>query len=418
MIERPRAVITGLGVLSPLGTTVDKFWANALAGRSGIAQLTRIETEGYACQIGGEVRDFDPSLYMDRRTVRRTARFSQYAVTAARQAWEQAGLDETPPEAERVGVIVGNGGGGLDLTELAVETRLRRGPSRVDPLWYAKALPNMAAANITMQFDARGYVNTVSTACASGTQAIGDALGVIRRSAADVMLAGGAESALCQTGVAGFAAMRALTTRRYDDPAQASRPFDRDRDGFAPGEGAGILVIESLNHARRRGATVLAELLGYGVSADASHLVAPAEGGEGAARAITKALADADVAPQEIDYVSAHATSTTIGDIAETRAIKTALGKHAYRTPISAMKSQIGHLLGGGGGVETVAAVQSVITGEITPTVNLEHPGDECDLDYVPRESRRLSVRTVLKDSFSFGGMNAVLVIRGVEGTV
>lgn len=415
MDTRRRVVITGLGVVSPLGTSVDSFWANAVAGRSGIARLTRVETDGIVCQVGGEVRDFDPMDFMDRKTSRRTARFSQFAIAAARQAWRQAGLEADPPAPHRTGVIVGNGGGGLDLTELAVETRVKEGPARVDPLWYAKALPNMAAANLTIQFNARGYVNTVTTACAAGTQAIGDALEVIRRGQADVMLAGGAESALCATGVAGFATMRALTTRRYADPARASRPFDRDRDGFAPGEGAGMLVLESLDHARARGATVFGEVLGYGVTADASHLVAPAEGGEVAACAITSALADAGVAPQEIDYVSAHATSTTIGDIAETRAIKLALGDHAYRTPVSALKSQIGHLLGGAGGVEMVGAVQSIITGAIPPTVNLEHPGEECDLDYVPGEARRAPVRTVLKNAFAFGGMNAALVIRGVE---
>lgn len=415
MDTRRRVVVTGLGVVSPLGSSVDSFWANAVAGRSGIARLTRVETEGIVCQVGGEVRDFDPMDFMDRKTSRRTARFSQFAIAAARQAWSQAGLEADVPAPQRTGVIVGNGGGGLDLTELAVETRVKEGPSRVDPLWYAKALPNMAAANLTMQFNARGYVNTVTTACAAGTQAIGDALEVIRRGQADVMLAGGAESALCATGVAGFATMRALTTRRHDDPAHASRPFDRDRDGFAPGEGAGMLVLESLDHARARGATVLAEVLGYGVTADAWHLVAPAEGGEVAACAITSALADGGVAPEEIDYVSAHATSTTIGDIAETRAIKLALGDHAYRTPISALKSQIGHLLGGAGGVEMVGAVQSVISGEIPPTVNLDHPGEECDLDYVPGEARRTPVRTVLKNAFAFGGMNAALVIRGAE---
>jgi 3-oxoacyl-[acyl-carrier-protein] synthase II len=416
MSERRRVVVTGLGVVSPLGTGVEEFWVGAVAGRSGIGRLRRVETEGIVCQIGGEVRDFDPLEFMDRKTSRRTARFSQFAIAAARQAWQQAGLEESPPLPERTGVIVGNGGGGLDLTELAVETRLREGSSRVDPLWYAKALPNMAAANVTMQLDARGYVNTVTTACAAGTQAIGDALEVIRRGQADVMVAGGAESAICATGVAGFATMRALTTRRYEDPAHASRPFDRDRDGFAPGEGAGLLVLESLDHARARGATVLAEVLGYGVTADASHLVAPAADGEDAARAITQALADGGVAPEEIDYVSAHATSTTIGDIAETRAIKLALGEHAYRTPISAMKSQIGHLLGGAGGVETVGAVQALISGEIPPTVNLEHPGDGCDLDYVPHEARRTPVRTVLKNAFAFGGMNAALVIRDADG--
>ncbi len=413
---RRRAVITGLGVISPLGNTVGEFWANAVAGRSGVAPITRFDLSGYACEIGGEVRDFDPSLFMDRKSARRMARFSQFAVAAARQAWTQADLPDQLSDPTRVGVIIGNGGGGLDETEIAVETRIRKGPAKVDPFWYAKALPNMAAANITMQFGAQGYVSTISTACASGTQAIGDALEVIRRGTADVMIAGGTESALSLTGIAGFATMRALTTRRYEDPAHASRPFDRDRDGFAPAEGAGIVLIESLDHARARGAKPLAELLGYGVSADASYLVAPAEDGIGAKHAIVAALADARIAPQEIDYVSAHATATPIGDVAETRAIKAALGAHAYRTPISAMKSLTGHLLGGSGGIETVAAVQTIASGEIAPTVNLEHPGDGCDLDYVPQASRRVPVRTVLKNSFAFGGMNAALIIRGFDG--
>ncbi len=409
---RRRVVITGLGVISPLGNTLNEFWANSVAGRSGIAPITRFDLTGYPCRIGGEVRDFDPTLFMDRKAARRMARFSHFAVAAARQAWTHAGLPEELGDPRRVGVIIGNGGGGLDQTDIAVETRISKGHSKVDPLWYAKALPNMAAANVTMQLGAQGYVNTVSTACASGTQAIGDALEVIRRGTADVMIAGGTESALSLTGIAGFASMRALTTHQYDDPARASRPFDRDRDGFAPAEGAGILVIESLDHARARGAQPLAELLGYGVAADASHLVAPAEEGIGAKHAMVAALADACVAPEEVDYISAHATATPVGDIAETQAIKAALGSHAYRVPISAMKSQTGHLLGGSGGIETVAAVQTIASGEITPTVNLEHPGDGCDLDYVAQQSRRLPVRTVLKNSFAFGGMNASIVLQ------
>jgi len=273
----------------------------------------------------------------------------------------------------------------------------------------------MAAANVTIQLDLHGYTNTVVTACASGTQAIGDAVEVIRRGAADVMFAGGTEAGICELGLAGFAAMRALTTSFNGEPERASRPFDRDRDGFAPAEGAGMLTLETFEHAEARGATPLAEVLGYGVSADAAHLVAPSDGGEGAAHAMRLALENASVAAEEIDYISAHATATEVGDIAETKAIKRVFGEHAYATPVTSMKSQIGHLLGGSGGVETIAAVQTMLNGRIAPTLNLEHAADGCDLDYVPLESREANVRTVMKNSFGFGGQNAVLVLRRFE---
>jgi 3-oxoacyl-[acyl-carrier-protein] synthase II len=378
--------------------------------------MTQIDPNGYGCHVAGEVDGFEPTDYLDRRDARRMARFSQFAVATARQAVEQAGLDLDSIDRQRAGTIWGSGGGGLPQTDQAMRTILSRGGQRVDPLYMAKMLPNMAAGNVTIQLGLLGYTNTVSTACAAGVQAIGDAMEVIRRRAADVMLAGGTEAGISELGLAGFSAMRALTTGRNDEPERASRPFDRDRDGFAPGEGAGALVLEALDHALARGATPLAEVIGYGVSADASFLVAPPDNGDGAARAMQAALDDAGVAPQEVDYISAHATSTERGDIAETRAVRSVFGKHAYRVPISAMKSQIGHLLGGAGGVETVAAVQTLLTGTMAPTVNLEHADPDCDLDYVPHEARQAGVRTVMKNAFGFGGQNAVLVLRSFEG--
>ena len=412
---RRRVVITGLGALTPLGNTVDAFWDAAVAGQSGIRPFQDLDTSDYPCHVVGEVLDFEPTDYMDRRAARRMARFSQFAVATARQAADQAALDLEAVDRARSGIVLGNGGGGYPNVELANRTMIDRGGMKLDPLYVAKWLPNMAAANVTIQLGLHGYTNTVVTACASGTQAIGEAAEVIRRDGADLMFAGGSEAGVCELGLAGFAAMRALATSHNDEPERASRPFDRDRDGFVPAEGAGMVILEALDHAEARGATPLAEVLGYGVSADAAHLVAPSDGGEGAALAMQLGLRDAALAPEEIDYVSAHATATEVGDVAETRALKTVFGEHAYQTPISSLKSQTGHLLGGSGGVETVAAVQTILTGKIAPTLNLEHPDDACDLDYVPLESRAADVRTVMKNSFGFGGQNAVLVLRRFE---
>ncbi len=412
---RRRVVITGMGVIAPLGNTVVDFWENVIAGHSGIRRLAQIDTTDYPCQVGGEVVDFEPERYLDRKDARSMARFAQFAVAAAKQATEQAGLDLATADTTRIGVIVGNGGGGLPETDRAMRILLARGGGRLDPLYMAKMLPNMASANVSIQLGLRGYSNTVTTACAAGTQAIGEATEVIRRSAADVMLAGGTEAGISELGLAGFSAMRALATASNERPEAASRPFDRDRDGFAPAEGAGILVLEALDHALARGALPLAELVGYGVSSDATYLVAPPRDGEGAARAMLAALDDAGLTSKEIDYISAHATATEAGDIAETRAVKSVFGNRAYKLPVSAMKSQIGHLLGGAGGVETMAAVQTIRTGMIAPTINLEHADLECDLDYVPVEARRAEIHTVMKNSFGFGGQNAVLVLRAFE---
>ncbi len=413
---RPRVVVTGMGVISPLGIGVETFWANATAGRSGVALMTQADTAEFPCKVAGEVNDFDFTLYMDRKDGRRMARFSQMAVAAARMALDHSGLDLGAVDLERVGVVIGNGGGGLPNDQEAMNTLRERGGMKVDPFYVSKRLSNMAGGNVAIQFGLLGYNNTVTTACAAGTQAIGDAVEVIRRGAADVMLAGGAEAGICELGLAGFSSMRALTSGFNDTPERASRPFDRDRDGFVPGEGSGVLVLESLEHARARGAEPLAEVTGYGVSADAAYLVAPAENGAGAARAMRLAMANAGIAPTSVDAISAHATSTDVGDRAETEAIKSVFGEYAPRLHVSAMKSQIGHLLGGAGGVETVAVVQSLRTGVVTPTLNLEHPGEGCDLDYVANDAREVRPRVILKNSFGFGGQNAVLVLQRFEG--
>ena len=412
---RRRVVVTGMGVIAPLGVGLQLFWENAVAGRSGIRRMTLADPANYPCQVAGEVPDFDYTQFMDRKDGRRMARFSQYAVAATRMALEHAAIDLDHTDRERVGVLIGNGGGGIPNDDEAMRTLFERGGMKVDPFYISKRLNNMAGGNISIQFGLLGYNNTVATACAAGTQAIGDAVEVIRRGAADVMIAGGAEAGICELGLAGFASMRALASAHNGDPEHASRPWDRDRDGFVPAEGAGMLVLEALEHALARGATPLAEIIGYGVGADASYLVAPSENGAGAARAMHTALRDAGIAPEEVDYVSAHATATDVGDIAETGALKTVFGERAYAIPVSALKSQIGHLLGGSGGVETIAAIQTIRTGMILPTLNLDHPGEGCDLDYVPHTARRAEVRTVVKNSFGFGGQNAVLVLRRFE---
>ena len=408
-------VVTGMGAITPLGIGVETFWKNAVAGESGIRRMTLADPSNYGCQVAGEVPDWDYAQFMDRKDGRRMARFSQFAVGATRMALEQSGLDLTQVDLERIGVLVGNGGGGMPDDDAAMRTIIERGGGRVDPFYISKRLNNMAAGNVAIQFGLLGYNNTESTACAAGTQAIGDAVEVIRRGAADVMIGGGTEAGISELGLAGFSSMRALATTHNGDPAHASRPFDRDRDGFAPAEGAGMLVLEGLDHALARGATPLAEIIGYGAGADAAYLVAPADHGAGAVRAMRAALRDAAITADEVDYVSAHATATDVGDVSETEAVKAVFGERAYQLPVSAPKSQIGHLLGGSGGVETIAAIQTIRTGMVLPTLNLEHPGEGCDLDYVPLTSRAVDVRTVVKDSFGFGGQNAVLELRRYE---
>ncbi len=409
-----RVVITGMGAITPLGNSVSEFWQGCLEGRSGIGPVTQFDATGYPSRIGGEVRGFDPQDHMERRDARRMSRFSQFAVAATRQAIQQAELDLEEEDRARVGVLLGNGIGGITDCEAAVHTIRDKGGLRIDPFFLPKMLPNMAAAQLSLIYGVKGYSNTVITACAAGTQAMGDALDVIRAGRADVVLSGGTEAALSELGLCGFAVIKALSTRN-DEPEKASRPFDAERDGFVASEGAAIFVLESLEHAQRRNAPILVELAGYGACNDAFHLVAPCADGEGAVRAMQWALEDAGVSPDEVDYINAHGTSTKLNDVAETVAIKKALGEVAYRVPISATKSMVGHPFGAAGALESVASVQSVCTGMIHPTINYEHPDPECDLDYVPNEPRRADVRVVLKNSFGFGGQNACLVFKRFE---
>ena len=409
--ERRRVVVTGMGAATPLGVGVERFWERCLRGESGIAPIRDLDLTGYSCTIAGQVPDFDPLACLDKKAARRMARFSQFAVAAAAEAIADAQLHLEAEDRARIGVVLGNGIGGLPNLQEAVRVMAERGGMRLEALTIPRILPNMAASNISMQFGLLGYNNTVVTACAAGTQAIGDAAEVIRRGAADVVVTGGTEAALAEVAIGGFAVMRALTSRNQD-PTRASRPFDADRDGFVPAEGAGILLLESEEHARRRGARIRAEVAGYGAGADAFHLVAPDAAGDGPVRAIEWALADAAVRPEEIDYINAHGTSTPLNDAAETRAIKRALGEAAYRVPISATKSMIGHAFGAGGAIESVAVVRTLETGWIHPTINWETPDPDCDLDYVPNTARAAEVRVALKNSFGFGGQNACLVFR------
>ena len=407
-----RAVVTGMGALTPIGNSVSEFWNNCLEGKSGIGVLTSFDHSQYPIHIAGEVKGFDPEKYIDRRDVRRMARFSQFAIAATQEAVRHAELDLNTIDRDRVAVLLGNGIGGIEDSQEAVRVIDSKGGMKIDPFFFPKMLPNMAAAHVGLHFGARGYSNTVITACAAGTQAVGDALDLIRAGRADVVITGGSEAALCELGLCGFAVIKALSS---SNNARASRPFDAERDGFVAAEGAGILVIETLEHARRRGAPILAELAGYGASNDAYHVVAPCPDGDGAVRAMQLALEDADVQPAEVDYINAHGTSTKLNDLSETIAIKRVFGEDAYRVPISATKSMVGHSFGAAGAIECVAAVQSIATGYIHPTANYEHPDPECDLDYVPEGARQADVRVVLKNSFGFGGQNACLVFKRFE---
>ena len=411
--ERRRVVVTGLGAVTPIGNDVPTYWSALLKGESGIGQITLCNTEGYPCTIAGEVKGFEPKDFMDFKEARRMARFSQFAVAAARMALEDSGIGEDG-DRERMGVLLGNGNGGLPNIDDEVRTIMTRGGGRVSPFFMPMQLPNMAAAQVSINFGLRGYNSTVTTACAAASQAIGEAMEVIRRGAADVMVTGGAEAGISEVGLAGFCAMRALSTRNAD-PEHASRPFDKDRDGFVAGEGSGILIIEALDHALARNATILAELKGYGASADAAHIVAPDEEGVGAARAMRWALEDAAISPSVVDYINAHGTSTPLNDATETLAIKRVFGEAAYSIPISSTKSMTGHLLGAAGGIEAVACVKTIQEGVIHPTVNYETPDPACDLDYVPNKSREAPVRVVLSNSFGFGGQNACLVFTAYE---
>ncbi|MGE0572905.1 MAG: beta-ketoacyl-ACP synthase II [Dehalococcoidia bacterium] len=411
--SRTRVVITGLGAVTPLGDTVDAFWEGLTQGRSGIGPLTLAKTEGYPCKVAGEVKDWDASKFIERKAARRMARFAQFMVASAGQAISDAGLELERENRDRVAVLIGNGGGGYPDMQEAAQTLFDRGGMKIDPLYLAKSLGNMAAAQVSLQYGLRGYNGTICTACAAGTQAIGEAAMLIRAGRAEIALTGGCEAGISELGLSGFSVMRALTS--VEDPAIASRPFDAKRDGFAPAEGAGALILESEAHAVARGARIYAELAGFGCTCDAFHVVAPPEDGDGAARAMTEALADAGIDAEAVDYVNAHATSTPLGDSAETAAIKRVFGEAAYKVPVSATKSMIGHGLGASGGMETVAVVKTVETGIIHPTTNQEEADPVCDLDYVPNVARKADVRVALKNSFGFGGQNSCLVVTRYE---
>jgi len=415
MAER-RVVITGMGVVAPIGNDLKTFWSNLKNGVSGIHTIDAFDTTGYDCRIGGQVRDFDPKpFFKNPKDVRRTDRFTHFAMAAAKMAIADSGIDvPNLNERDRFGVIVGTGIGGLKTLQDQLRILLTKGPGRNSPFTIPMLISNMAGGAISMEFDLRGPNLGIVTACASSNNAIGESWRIIKFGNADIFLAGGSEASIVEIGVAGFSAMKALSTRN-DEPERASRPFDRDRDGFVMSEGAGIVVVEELEHARARGAKIYCEITGYGVTADAYHMTAPPPDGEGAARAMKMALEQARISPDQVDYVNAHATSTDIGDLCETRAIKEIFGEHAYKVSISSTKSMTGHLLGGAGGVEMAACALAIRDSVIPPTINLENPGEECDLDYTPNIAREKKVRVALNNSFGFAGHNATLVASAFE---
>ncbi|OFX26960.1 MAG: beta-ketoacyl-[acyl-carrier-protein] synthase II [Armatimonadetes bacterium RBG_16_67_12] len=408
---RRRVVVTGLGVVSPIGTGHQAFWDGLTAGRSGVGRVTRFDPAGYATQIAAEVRDFDASAYMDRKEARRNDRFVQFAYAATRMAMEHAHFAITPANAGRTGVLIGSGIGGAATWEEQHRTLLERGPDRVSPFFVPMIIVNMASGVTAILVGAKGPSSCVVTACATGGNAIGDAARLIERGDVDVMLAGGAEAAVTPLAMAGFCSMKAMSTRN-DEPPRACRPFDAGRDGFVMGEGAGVVALEALEHAEARGAPVLAELAGYGVTTDAFHITQPDPEGDGAFRSMAAAVADAGIKPEAIDYINAHGTSTPYNDRLETLAIKRVFGDHARRLAVSSTKSMTGHLLGAAGGVECVACVLSLQHQTIPPTINYEVPDPECDLDYVPNVPRPARLRTVMSNAFGFGGHNAILILR------
>jgi 3-oxoacyl-[acyl-carrier-protein] synthase II len=404
-----RVVVTGLGAVTPLGLSVEETWQGLIAGRSGIDRVSHFDPSDYPTQILGEVKGFKARDYMDRKKAKRMARFSQFAVAATGMALEDAGLAIDEENTEEVGVLLGNAVGALDETEKACRVLLERGGMRISPFFIVMMTPNIAAFQIAYTYGIKGYSSTISTACAAGTQAIGEAADVIRRGKAKVMVAGGAEGGICELAVAVFCVGRAYSTRN-EEPERASRPFDKDRDGFVGGEGSGIVILESLEHALERGARIYAEVLGSGASNDAYHLIAPDPEGAGAARAMRWALKDAGVEPSEVDYINAHGTGTPLGDVSETLAIKKVFGDHAYHVPISSSKSMIGHLWGAAGAVESIVCILAIRDNVIHPTINLETPDPDCDLDYVPNVARKAQVDVAICNSFGLGGQNACAV--------
>ncbi len=406
-----RVVITGLGVVSPLGIGYQAFWSALIAGMSGVGPITRFDASGFATQIAAEVRDFDPTGYMDRKEVRRNDRFVQFAYVASRLALDHAGYSITPANAARTGVLIGSGIGGATTWEDQHRQLMEHGPDRVSPFFVPMIITNMASGVTSILVGAKGPSSCVVTACATGGNAIGDAARMIQRGEVDAMLAGGSEAAITALSVAGFCSMKAMSTRN-DDPQGASRPFDATRDGFVMGEGAGVVLLETLEHAESRGAEIHGELIGYGVTSDAYHITQPDPEGDGAYRSMAAALDDAGIAPEEIDYINAHGTSTPYNDRLETQAIRRLFGDHARRLAVSSTKSMMGHLLGAAGGVELIACALALRHQTIPPTINYTVPDPACDLDYVPNAARRARLRTVMSNAFGFGGHNAILILK------
>ncbi|MEK7797559.1 MAG: beta-ketoacyl-ACP synthase II [Nitrospirota bacterium] len=407
-ILKRRVVVTGLGLITPLGTGVEKTWSALCAGKSGVRRITKFDPSHHACQIAGEVTDFNPADYIEKKDIKKMDTFIHFAVGASQMAVDDSGLKVTEENADRVGVYIGSGIGGLPAIEAYHKVLLDKGPDRVSPFFIPMVIINLASGQVSMRIGARGPNSCAVTACATGNHCIGDAFRIIQHGEADAMVAGGTEAAITPLCVAGFASAKALSTRN-DDPERASRPFDKERDGFVLGEGAGVLVLEELESARRRGARIYAEILGYGMTADAHHITAPPEDGAGAVRCMRLALKDAGLTPDTIDYVNAHATST-MADRIETNAIKQVFGEHARRLAVSSTKSMTGHLLGAAGGVEAIFSILAIQRGVLPPTINQDVPDPECDLDCVPNRARPAEVRTVLSNSFGFGGVNACLI--------
>lgn len=414
-MDKRRVVVTGLGLITPLGIGVKESWSGLIAGRSGLGRITHFDASTFPVQIAGEVEGFDPEKYIEYKEIKKMDRFIHFAVAASTMAVEDSGLVITEENAERAGVLIGSGIGGLPAIEHYHKALLEKGHRRVSPFFIPMLIINLASGQVSMKFGMKGPNSAVATACATGTHAIGDAFKIIQRGDADIMLAGGSEAVITPLAIAGFAVMKALSTHN-DEPQRASRPFDSERDGFVMGEGSGIVMLESLESAQKRGARIYAELVGYGMSSDAYHMTTPSPGGEGPARCMAAAVKDAAVRPEEVSYINAHGTSTKYNDEYETAAIKKVFGEHAYKIPVSSTKSMTGHLLGAAGGVEAIVCILSIQKGKIPPTINYENPDPECDLDYVPNTARDAEITYALSNSFGFGGTNACVLFKKYNG--
>jgi 3-oxoacyl-[acyl-carrier-protein] synthase II len=409
-LNKRRVVVTGLGMISPLGVGNEATWQGLVEGRSGIGPITKFDASAYASRIAGEVKGFDPEKWIEKKEVKKSDTFIHYAVVAAQLAVDDAKLDTRAEDADRVGVIIGSGIGGLPLIEEMHRKLVEKGPSRISPFFIPGLIVNLATGQVSIRFGAKGPSSAPATACATGAHAVGDAFKIIQRDDADVMFAGGSEAVVTPLAVGGFAAMRALSTRN-DDPEHASRPWDRDRDGFVMGEGSGVLILEEREHAIARGAKIYCELTGYGMTSDAYHITSPSDDGDGMVRVMRRALKDAGLQPTDIEYINAHGTSTHVGDRIETLAVKAVFGEHAYKLAVSSTKSMTGHLLGAAGGLESAIAAMAIREGILPPTINLENPDEGCDLDYIPKVARPApGIRHVLSNSFGFGGTNATLI--------